>query len=291
MKFLRKYGMGLAFLAPAVLAFLIFQWWPILDNFILAFQEYTPGFDPEWKGTANFQAIFRDPRLPGALLNTVYYVGICLVVGYVLPIIAAIAIAEIRKGRGFFRLAIYTPNIIPAIAIYIIWRWIYNPQFGLLNQFLDIFAIDPQLWLLSKQQVIPALSFMATWQGFGATAVLYMASLTSINPELYEAAELDGAGFFGRLRFVTLPSIASTMKLLLVLQLIATFQVLQEPFVMTGGGPNDASLTIMLLTYQYAFEYLDFGKAGALGSLLFVAMIALSTFYVKRSGLAEAKGA
>jgi multiple sugar transport system permease protein len=283
--------MGLAFLAPAVLAFLIFQWWPILDNFILAFQEYTPGFDPEWKGVANFQAIFRDPRLPSALVNTVYYVGICLVVGYVLPIIAAIAIAEIRKGRGFFRLAIYTPNIIPAIAIYIIWRWIYNPQFGLLNQFLDIFGIDPQLWLLSKQQVIPALSFMATWQGFGATAVLYMASLTSINPELYEAAELDGAGFFGRLRFVTLPSIASTMKLLLVLQLIATFQVLQEPFVMTGGGPNDASLTVMLLTYQYAFEYLDFGKAGALGSLLFVAMIALSTFYVKRSGLAEAKGA
>jgi multiple sugar transport system permease protein len=132
---------------------------------------------------------------------------------------------------------------------------------------------------------------MATWQGFGSTAVLYMASLTSINPELYEAAELDGAGFFARLRFVTLPSIAGTMKLLLVLQLIATFQVLQEPFVMTGGGPNDASLTVMLLTYQYAFEYLDFGKAGALGSLLFVAMIVLSTLYVKRSGLAEAKGA
>ncbi len=291
MKFLRKYGIGLAFLAPAVLAFLVFQWWPILDNFFLAFQEYTPGFDPEWKGLANFRAIFRDPRLGGAVMNTLAYVGFCLVIGYLLPIVAAVAIAEIRKGRGFFRLAIYTPNIIPAIAIYIIWRWIYNPQFGLLNQFLGFLGAEPQLWILSKRQVIPALSVMATWQGFGSTAVLYMASLTSINPELYEAAELDGAGFFARLRFVTLPSISGTMKLLLVLQLIATFQVLQEPFVMTGGGPNDASLTVMLLTYQYAFEYLDFGKAGALGSLLFVAMIVLSTLYVKRSGLAEAKGA
>lgn len=286
---LGRYAIGLLFLAPAVLAFGIFQWLPIFSNFLLAFQDYTPGFPGSWVGLKNFKAVFSDPRLPRAIGNTLTFVGICLVIGYCLPILTALAISEIRKGRGFFRFAIYTPNIIPAIAIYIIWRWIYNPQFGLLNQVLGLLHCPPQLWLLDKRQVLLSLSIMATWQGFGATAVLYMASLTSINPELYVAAEVEGAGFLQRIRYVTLPSIAPTMRLLLVLQLIATFQVLQEPFVMTSGGPNEASLSVMLLAYQYAFDYVEFGRAGALGSLLFVSMIALSIFYVKKSGLADTK--
>jgi multiple sugar transport system permease protein len=288
---LRKYGMGLAFLAPAVAVFLVFQWWPIVSNFLLAFQDYTPGFDPAWNGVKNFRAVLNDPRLPIAVGNTLYFVLVCLVVGYAIPIVAAIAIAEIRRGRGFFRLAVYIPNIIPAIAVYSIWKWMYNPDFGLLNQLLGFVGVAPQQWIQSRTQVIPALSIMATWQGFGSTAVLYMASLTSINPELYEAVELDGAGFFQRVRYVTLPSIAGTMKLLLVLQLIATFQVMQEPLVMTTGGPNNASLTAMLLTYQYAFDKIDFGRAGALGSLVFLSLIFLSVIYVRRSGLAEGKGA
>jgi multiple sugar transport system permease protein len=288
---LRKYGIGLAFLAPALLVFTVFQWVPILGNFFLAFTDYSPGIDAEWIGFANYRSVFNDPLLPRAVLNTLTYVGICLVIGYCLPIAAAIAISEIRRGRGFFRLAIYIPNIIPAIATYIIWRWIFNPDFGLLNQILGFFDIAPQPWIVSRSQVLVSLSIMATWQGFGSTAVLYMASLTSINPELYEAAELDGAGFLQRVRSVTLPSLAPTMKLLLVLQLIATFQVLQEPFVMTSGGPNNASLSVMLLAYRYAFSFIDFGRAGALGSLLFVVMIGLSIFYVRKSGLADAKGA
>jgi multiple sugar transport system permease protein len=286
----RKYGLGIAFLVPALLVFAVFLWYPIIQNFFLAFQSYVPGFEKEWVGLKNVTDVLRDPKLPRAALNTLVFVGICLAIGYVVPIAAAIAIMEIRKGRSFFRLAIYVPNIIPGIALYIIWRWVFNPSVGLLNQFIGLFGAHPQQWILSARQVLVSLCLMATWANFGATAVLYMASLTTISPELYESAELEGAGFFQRIRHVTLPGISGTMNLLLVLQLIATFQVLQEPFVMTSGGPNDASLTVMLLTYNYAFVDVEFGRAGALGSMLFLALLGLSYLYVRRSGLAGAKG-
>ncbi len=286
-----KYGMGLLFLIPALLVFAVFQWYPILQNFLLAFQSYVPGFDKEWVGLKNIAYILHDPRLPRAILNTLEFVGICLAIGFLVPIVVAIAIMEIRRGRGFFRLAIYIPNMIPGIALYIIWRWVFNPDFGLLNQVIGLFGAPPQQWVLSSRQVLFSLSLMATWANFGGTAVLYMASLTTVSSELYEAAELEGAGFFRRVRHVTIPGISGTINLLLVLQLIATFQVLQEPFVMTAGGPNNSSLSVMLLTYNYAFEDIEFGRAGALGSLAFLALLGLSYVYVKRSGLAGAKGA
>lgn len=282
-----RYLPGLLFLVPALLVFGIFQWYPILSNFLIAFQEYSPGIESSWVGFNNFQAVLEDPRLPIAVANTFFYVAICLVFGYVIPILVAVALSELRRGRGVFRLAIYIPNIIPAIAVYIIWRWIFNPQAGLLNQALGIFGITPLNWIVDSSMVLPSLALMATWQNFGSTAVFYMASLTSVNTELYEAAELDGATMWQRIRHVTLPSISDTMKLMLVLQLIATFQVLQEPFVMTAGGPNDASLSVMLLTYQYAFQYVEFGKSGALGALTFIALLGLSAIYIVKSGLAK----
>ena len=248
------------------------------------------GFEPQWIGLQNLTAVLHDPKLPRAIVNTFEFVGLCLAIGFAVPIVSAIALTEVRRGRGFFRLAVYVPNMIPGIALYIIWRWVFEPNVGLLNQALGLVGVPHQLWLLSPRQVMLSLSLMSTWANFGATAVLYMASLTAIGPELYESAELEGAGFLQRVRHITLPSISGTMNLLLVLQLIATFQVLQEPFVMTAGGPNNASLTVMLMTYNYAFVDVEFGKAGALGSLLFLALLGLSYLYVRRSGLASARG-
>lgn len=287
----RRSWIGLLFLLPAFLVFGLFQWYPIFNNFLLAFQEYIPGMEPSWVGLANFEAVLSDERFYVALQNTLAYVGICLVFGFVVPIAVAIAISLLRRGKGFFRLAVYVPNILPAIATYIIWGWIFNPQFGLLNQIGGWLGAEPVLWLVDKNLVLVSLALMATWAGFGSTAVLYMASLTTISSEMYEAAELEGAGVWARIRFITLPSLAPTINLMLILQLLATFQLLQEPFVMTAGGPNDASLSVMLLSYQYAFANVEFGKAGALGSMVFLALVGLSFYYVRRSGLAEKKGA
>jgi len=291
MKSRRRSWIGLLFLLPALTVFGLFQWYPILNNFILAFQEYTPGMESSWVGFDNYAAVLGDERFYTALQNTFVYVGICLVIGFFVPIAVAIAISLLRKGKGFLRLAIYVPNIIPAIATYIIWGWIFNPQFGLLNQIGGWFGAEPLQWLVDKNLVLASLALMGTWAGFGSTAVLYMASLTSISSEMYEAAELEGAGAWQRIRRITLPSLAPTISLMFILQLLATFQILQEPFVMTAGGPNDASLSVMLLSYQYAFNNVEFGKAGALGSLLFLMLVGLSFYYVRKSGLAEKKGA
>jgi multiple sugar transport system permease protein len=288
---LAKYRTGILFLLPAVAVFGLFLWYPIVQNFFLAFQSYVPGFDKEWVGLANLKAVLHDPQLPRAIINTLEFVGLCLAIGFVVPIISAIALTEVRRGRSFFRLAIYVPNMIPGIALYIIWRWVFQPDVGLLNQVLGVFGLPHQLWILSPKQVMLSLALMATWANFGGTTVLYMAGLSSVNPELYEAAEIEGAGFFRRIFSVTLPGISSLILLLLVLQLIATFQVLQEPFVMTAGGPNNSSLTVMLLIYNYAFVDVEYGKAGALGSLLFLALLCFSWLYVKRSGLSAGKGA
>jgi multiple sugar transport system permease protein len=289
MKSRRRSWIGLVFLLPALLVFGIFQWYPILNNFALAFQEYTPGLDPTWVGLANYQAVLGDERLWMALQNTLVYVAVCLVIGFLVPIAVAIAISLLRRGKSFFRLAIYVPNIIPAIATYIIWGWIFNPQFGLLNQVIGWFGGEGLNWLVDKNLVLVSLSLMATWAGFGSSAVLYMASLTAISPELYEAAEIEGATAWQRIRYITLPSIMPTIQLMLILQLLATFQLLQEPFVMTAGGPNDASLSVALLSYQYAMQNIEFGKAGALGSMLFLLLVGLSFYYIRGSRLAERK--
>jgi multiple sugar transport system permease protein len=283
----KKYGAGLLFLAPAALIYLLFQWIPILNNLVLGFQDFVPGIDPTWTGIVNFQAVLGDPLLPRAAWNTLEFVGLCLVFGYAVPILVALVLSELPRGKGFLRLAIYLPKIIPGIALYIIWMWIFHPTLGALNQFLAVFGVEPQKWLLSKDQVMGCLVLMATWSGFGATAVLYMASLTNIREELYEAAELEGASVAQRVRFITLPALLPTMELLLLLQVIATLQVLQEPFVMTGGGPDNASITLMFLVYNHAFVNAEFGKAAALGVLVFLALFGLSLVYVAKSGMVD----
>jgi multiple sugar transport system permease protein len=284
---LSKYGTGLLFLVPAVIVYGLFQWIPIGYNLVLGFQNYVPGIDPEWVGLDNFRAVLQDPLLGRATVNTLYYVGMCLVFGYLLPVLVALLLSELPRGKGFMRLGIYLPKIIPGIALYIIWVWIFHPSLGALNSLAGLVGIPPQQWLLSKETAMLSLVIMSTWAGFGGTAVLYLASMTGIREELYEAAELEGAGILQRIRHVTLPALAPTMKLLFLLQLIATLQVLQEPFVMTGGGPDNATVTLMMLVYNHAFVNAEFGKAGALGALIFLVLFVLSLIYIVRAKVAE----
>lgn len=289
-KFFGTYGTGLAFILPALVIYGIFQWYPILYNFILGFQNYTPGLPANWVGLQNFRRVLSDSLLPKAIQNTFSFTGWALAIGFIVPIIAAITINELRKGRGFFRLAIYMPTIIPAISLYIMWLFLFNPAVGLLNQILHLFHIPGLEWLLSPKTALVSLVLMSTWANFGGTALLYMASLSAVPEELYEASEIDGAGVWQRIRYITIPSLLPTMLLLFLMQLLFTMQVLQEPFVMTGGGPNNATMTLMYMVYNYAFVYAEFGKAGALGILLFLFLLGLSLVYIKVNKTVQDEG-
>ena len=281
---LRRYrgrALAILFVLPALVVFGVFAWYPMVLGLVLSFYRVRLGIGKDWIGLSNFHSIVSDDLFWKSAFNTLEFVLLALIFGYLVPVVVALGLTEIRTLRAFFRLCIYLPNVIPAIAVYIMWNWVFHPEAGLLNMILRSAGLPTLEWLLSPITAMPSLVLMATWAGFGSTAVLYMAALSNFPLQLYEAAEIDGAGILHRLLYVTLPQLKPIMLIMLILQLLFTFQVFQEPFVMTGGGPNNSTMTILYMVYRYAFTYFEFGKASALGTLLFAFLALLSAVYLR----------
>jgi multiple sugar transport system permease protein len=204
-----------------------------------------------------------------------------LLIGYVVPVGLGVLVNEMRHGKSYFRLAFYLPVILPPMASLILWKMgLYNSDWGLLNMGLKSLGLPRVLWLDSTQWAMPSLVIFSTWANAGGTMLLYLAALQGVPAHLYDAAEIDGAGIGQRFLHITLPQIRGVMLILLVLQIIGTMQVFTEPFVMTGGGPANATLTLIMLVYRYAFSYGNFGVASALGFVLFVVLVIFSVLYL-----------
>ncbi|MGH2514416.1 MAG: carbohydrate ABC transporter permease, partial [Ktedonobacterales bacterium] len=182
-------------------------------------------------------------------------------------------------GKAYFRLAFYLPVIIPPLVTVFLWGYMYRPDGGLLNGLLSLVGVGKQLWLQSPGTALQSLVVITTWANAGGTMLIYLAALQSIPAELYEAAELDGAGIWKRIWRIMLPQIRGVMLIMLILQIIATFQLFIEPFTLTNGGPVNATTTIVLLIYNYAFQSVDLGAASALSVILFLVLVALSLTY------------
>ena len=267
MKINKSQWTAYSFLLPALLLFALFSWYPILRGFLISFQHFPIRADlaPTYVGLDNFREIWSNPLFWKAWKNVLIFVVLALGIGYVVPIVLSIAMNEMRHGRGFFRVAYYLPAILPAVVTAIMWRFFYHPDAGLANQFLSLLHIPRLEWLQSESTALVSLVIMATWAGAGSAAIIYLAGLQGIPEELYEAAEIDGASIFQRVRYITIPQISHVMIIMLLLQLIGTFQVFTEPLIMTaGGGPNNATLTVLLLIYRTAFVYVKFGTAAAM---------------------------
>lgn len=279
-RFARRNTAGLLFLLPALILFGFFVWYPIVYGFILSFQNNGLfGGTTSWVGWHNFQRVLADPDFPIAWGNTVKYALYGLLFGYAIPVVLAIAINEMRVGKAYFRLAFYLPVIIPPIVTVFLWKYMYTPDGGLLNGLLSLVRIGPQSWLQSPKTAIQSLVVVSTWANAGGTMLIYLAALQSVPADLYEAAELDGASIRQRIWHVTLPQIRNVMLIMLILQIIATLQIFIEPFTLTQGGPANATTTIVLLIYNYAFLNADIGAASALGVIFFVVLVAFSLGY------------
>ncbi|HCL01373.1 MAG TPA: sugar ABC transporter permease, partial [Lachnoclostridium phytofermentans] len=214
--------------------------------------------------------------------NTFVYIGWSLVIGFAVPIIIALLITETIHLRSLFRVGVYFPNIIPGLATVMMWGFFFRPgNTGVLNILLSKIGIESQKWLNNAALTIPLIVIAMTWKSAGSTSLIYMAGISGINPELYEAATIDGAGIRQRIRYITLPSVFSLAKTLLILQVIAVFQILYEPLVMTNGGPNNASISIMQLVYNYAFRDYKYPMAAALSVMICIVLIILSGIYFK----------
>ena len=278
---LRRGNLGAVLLAlPLVAAFLYFSWGPIVRGLVMAFQSSNFVGAADWVGLENFAYVLSDPLLPTAIGNTAWYGLLCLVFGFPLPIFLAVVMSEVRKRGGVYSVLAYLPVVVPPVVAILLWKVFYDPSStGLFNTVLGWVGLDPQPWLNSAQTAMPALVLEATWANAGTNVIIFLAALTGVRTELYEAAELDGAGVWRRIWHITLPQIRGIILVLVLLQVVGTAQVFTEPFLFTGGGPSNATLTLLLMIYNYAFLNADYGAATALSVLLALVLCLFAGLY------------
>lgn len=280
---LRQHAVATGFVLPALVLFALFSWWPIVQSFLISFQEFSTDISKptRWIGLENFRQVLvvdADVALT-AWLNVLLFVVLGLLIGYFIPIALAIAINEMRHANSFFRIAYYIPAILPMVVVTIMWKYIFTPEEGLLDATFRWLHLAPVGWLIHKGTAMLGLVIMATWKSAGATMIIYLAALQGVPAELYEAAELDGASIGQRVRHITIPQLIPIMLILLILQIIGTFQVFTEPFIMTRGGPAHGTYTVLMYVYDKLLKEYNYGQASAMGLLLFFALLALTIVY------------
>lgn len=280
-KFKKRDMLGWLVMLPTLILFAFFVWEPLFENVRLSMFSAIRYELKEFVGFENYRRVLNNPDFAAAFKNTFSYTLWSLVIGFLVPIILGILISETVRFKSLFRVGIYFPNIIPGLATVWIWSFFFNPgKTGVLNIFLSKIGIDPQLWLTNPKWTIPLIIITLTWKSAGSTALIYMANISGISADLYEAATIDGAGIWKRIRHITLPSVFSLAKTLLILQVISVFQILYEPMVMTNGGPNNASISLMMLMYRYAFRDFNFPAGAALSVMICAVLIILSGIYM-----------
>ncbi len=273
---------GWLIMLPTILLFAFFVWEPLGESVRLSLYTAKGIRLQEFVGFHNYALVFNHPDFWAAFKNTFTYILWSLIIGFFTPIIMAVLITETVHLKSLFKIGVYFPNIMPGMAMVMMWGFFFRPgNTGVLNILLSKLGIDSMVWLTNPKLTIPLIVATMTWKGAGSTALIYMAGINGINPELYEAATLDGAGIRQRIRFITLPNIFSLGKTLLILQVITVFQILYEPLVMTNGGPNNRSISIMQLVFNYAFRDYNYPAAAALSVMICIVLVILSAIYFK----------
>jgi multiple sugar transport system permease protein len=269
--------------SPWVVGFLFFTAGPLLASAGIAATVWDLIASPRFVGLANFQrAVLVDPAVWTALRVTTTYavVSVPLQLGFGLAL-ALLLNARVR-GQSIYRTIYYLPAVLSGVAVALLWRWIFAGDFGLLNAGLALVGIDGPGWLTDRAWALPALMLMSLWS-VGAGMVVYLAGLQGIPTDLYEAAQVDGAGAWARLRHITVPVMTPVLFFQLVIGLIRALQVFTEAYVMTKGGPGDATLFFMLYLYRNAFESFRMGYAAALAWILFLYILLLTALVFRSS--------
>jgi multiple sugar transport system permease protein len=273
---------GLLFASPWIIGFCVFGLYPIGTAFYYSFCNVNLMGPSEWIGLSNYKEMFFvDEKFWISLYNTIYYIIIALPLQTILALGIALLLNTSIKYRSTFRTIFFLPSIVPQVASAIMWIWILNPRYGLVNTILRFFGFEGLPWLSSPEWAKPALILMGLW-GIGYPIVIYLAGLQDVPIQLYEAAELDGASSFDKFRFVTLPFLSPVILFNVIMGLIGAFQYFTQAYLMTGGGPMNSTLFYALYLYQNAFEMLKMGYASGMAViLLFITLI--STLLVFRS--------
>jgi multiple sugar transport system permease protein len=281
----RRLDPGLLFAAPATLAIVAFFFVPVGAALALSFTDFDIYAVASWHNLRfvalrNYVRLLRDPLFATALGNTFYFVAVGVPLTIAISLGAALLVSSRRvRFQGLFRTLFFLPVVTTLVAVAVVWRYMYHPRFGLLNQGLGALGLGPIDWLGDPRWAMPAIIVMAAWKNFGFNMIVLVAALQSIPDNLYEAARLDGASDLQQLRYVTLPLLAPTLLFVTVITVIGYFQLFAEPYVMTQGGPSNRTVSIVLLMYEQGFRWWNMGYAAAVAFLLFVIILGLTLLH------------
>ncbi|MDR1599614.1 MAG: sugar ABC transporter permease [Oscillospiraceae bacterium] len=285
-----KYDLGAWFImAPCAVLFLFYIYDPLIESIRLSFFETKGMTTVRFVGFQNYRQMLIHPDFWPSARNSFMYTLWSLLIGFLVPIVMAVIINEMMVGKNIARTAVYLPVIVPGLATVVLWRFIFGAEAsGGMNMLLAALGLPKTTYLSNPSIVIPIIVLTMTWRGAGSTALIYLAGLQGIDPQHYEAAIIDGAGVWSRVLHITIPNIYNLARTLLILQVIAVFQILYEPLVMTNGGPNNASVSMMQVVYRYAFERFDYSHATAMSVIIAAILLALTLVYNRVSRPSEA---
>jgi multiple sugar transport system permease protein len=275
---------ALFFLAPSLIGFLAFTAFPVLSSLSLSMVRWDLISPPVFTGFGNYIQVARDPLFWRVLLNTIYYTVATVPLGISVSLLFAVALNEPIRGRLGLRAVYFMPVISSTVAVAMVWRWIYNPDYGLLNYLLSLLHLPTPGWLTSTTSAMPAIIFMSVWKDLGYGVVIFLAGLQGIPSHLYDAAAVDGASRWQQFWRITLPLLTPTTFFATVVYTINSFQVFGQVYMMTQGGPNYATSTMVYYIYMNAFQFFKMGYASALAWVLFAFIFIFTLIQVRYQG-------
>ncbi len=283
-KFNKEYLWGYSFVAAPILGFMLFAFIPIGYSVYVSFTKYDAFNPPTFNGADNYaRLLLEDPLFWKSLVNTLY-AAIGIPIGMAAALAIAIALNQRIVGIKFFRMVFFLPTICSVVALTLLWKWIFNADYGLLNYLLGLINVSGPAWLNDVRWAMPSMIIQGVWAGLGFHMILYLAALQGVPTTLYEAAEIDGAGSWKKFRYVTIPGISPTTLFILITAVIAALQDFVRFMIMTEGGPEYSTMTIVYYLFQNAFRYMDMGYASAMAWILgiLIMIITLINFWLSR---------
>lgn len=268
----REKWWGYAFIAPQMLGMIVFSLLPLIFALGISFMHWDGFGDRTFIGTDNYIQQFQDSNFTTALRNTTVYSLIVIPGGIAAALLSALALNKV-KGKDFYRMFFFMPVVTSSVSIAVIWMWLLNGDFGLINQLLAMVGVEGPNWLTDRNLVLPSIAMLSIWWGLGTNMVIFLAGLQGISRSYYEAAEIDGATAWQKFRHITFPLLSPTTFFVAIMTVIASFQVFDQAYVMTQGGPGKASYTLVLHIFDEAFTRNSFGTSTASAMILFVIIL------------------
>ena len=290
--FFQRDLIGLLFTVPALVLLVTFLFLPIAVSFLMSLTDIDIFSINKWRdvqfiGVNNYLRIVQDPVFWRSLWNTLYFAGIGVPLTIGVSLLAAVALNQkFVRGKALFRVALFAPVVTTVVAVAVVWRWLYNPEYGAFNWFLQNLGLKKLFWLSDPRTSLPSLIIMAVWKNFGYNMVIFLAGLQTIPESQYEAARIDGASAWQSFRYITIPGLAPTLLFVLIMTTIGYLQFFAEPYVMTRGGPLDSTMSIVLYMYNHGFRFFNLGYASAISYALFglIFMFTFAQMRLKKSG-------